>query len=365
MIPFLNLKNINSRYREDVLSAVARVVDSGWYILGDEGDKFEREFSEYCGVKHTIGVANGLDALILIFRAYIETGIFAKDDEVIAPANTYIASILSVSENGLKPILVEPHIATYNIDENLIEEKISSKTKAILVVHLYGQIGYTDKIQKIADKYRLKIIEDSAQAHGALYNGRKTGSLGNASGFSFYPTKNMGALGDAGAVTTNDDQLAETIRALRNYGSKVKYENIYKGVNSRLDELQAAILSVKLKYLDRDNQKRRSIANYYLEHIRNEKLILPRRASQGSHVWHLFVVRTQGRDAFRKYLLDMGIKTDVHYPIPPHKQQAYKELNHGYYPVTEEIHQTILSLPIDITMSADDMRLVVNACNTF
>lgn len=365
MIHFLNLQKINSLYRNEILDAVARVIDSGWYILGNEVNKFEHEFSEYCGVKHAIGVASGLDALILIIRAYIELGVFSEEDEIIAPANTYIASILAISENRLRPVLVEPDINTYNIDIDKIEEKITSKTKAILVVHLYGQIGYSSKLQAIADKYDLKIIEDSAQSHGAIYKGRRCGNLGDASGFSFYPGKNFGALGDGGAVTTNDDQLAATIRALGNYGSHRKYENLYKGLNSRLDEIQAAVLSVKLKYLDRDNEKRRRIAEFYLQNIENEKIILPRVTNSESHVWHLFVVRTKNRDEFQEYLKNKGIDTVIHYPIPPHHQKAYIEWCDHKYPVTEEIHRTVLSLPVDITMSEEDLNKVITGCNNY
>jgi dTDP-4-amino-4,6-dideoxygalactose transaminase len=365
MIPFLNLKHINAQYRDEIMEAITRVLDSGRYILGDEEARFERAFSDYCGVKYTVGVASGLDALTLIFRAYIELGIFSEGVEILVPANTYIASILSISANRLMPVLVEPDINTYNIDVNAIEEKITSKTKAILVVHLYGQIGYSREIQRIGDKYGLKIIEDSAQAHGAVYEGQRSGNLGNASGFSFYPAKNLGAIGDAGAVTTNDEPLAETIRALRNYGSKSKYENLYKGVNSRLDELQAAILSVKLKYLERDNAKRRYIAGSYLNGIKNAKLILPQAVSPDGHVWHLFVVRAQNREAFHGYLGEKGIRTVIHYPIPPHLQRAYSEWNKRRFPVTEEIHKTILSLPVDITMTDEQVQYVIGMCNLY
>lgn len=365
-IPFLNLKKINDLHREEIIKAIVRTVDSGWYILGEEVEKFEQRFAEYIGVRHAIGVANGLEALTLIFRAYIEIGEMSEGDEVIVPANTYIASILAISENRLVPVLVEPDINTYNIDEDNIVEKITAKTKAILIVHLYGQVGYTEKMQRIADEYNLKIVEDAAQAHGAMHNGTKTGNLGDASGFSFYPGKNLGALGDGGAVTTNDDQLAITIRALRNYGSHRKYENLYKGLNSRLDEIQAAILNVKLKYLDEDNKKRCEIAEFYIESIGNNKIILPQRAvNPGSHVWHLFVVRTPEREHFQKYLLSKGIGTVAHYPIPPHQQQAYNEWNAANYPITEEIHRTVLSLPVDITMSENDLHYIVDVCNQY
>ena len=364
-IPFLNLKKINNLYREEIIKAIVRTVDSGWYILGEEVEKFEQHFAEYIGVSHCVGVANCLDALTLIIRAYLELDVFFEGDEVIVPANTYIASILSISENRLKPVLVEPDIHTYNIDIDKIEEKITSRTKAILVVHLYGQIGYSSKLQTIADKYGLKIIEDSAQSHGAIYKGRRCGNLGDASGFSFYPGKNLGALGDSGAVTTNDDQLAATIRALGNYGSHRKYENLYKGLNSRLDEIQAAVLSVKLKYLDRDNVKRRYIAEFYLQNIENEKIILPEAINSESHVWHLFVTRTQSRDHFQKYLADHGIGTVIHYPVPPHHQRAYFEWNNYEYPITEEIHRTVLSLPVDISMDEEDLKKIVTACNKY
>lgn len=365
MIQFLNLKNINALYRDEIIEAVIRSVDSGWYILGEGVKSFEEEFSRYCSVTSTIGVANGLDALSLIFRAYMENGVMAEGDEVIVPANTYIASILAISANRLKPVLVEPDVLTYNIDPDRVEEKITGRTKAILVVHLYGQVGYSEKLRRLADQYGLKIIEDSAQAHGALYMGRRTGNLGDASGFSFYPGKNLGALGDAGAVTTNDAGLAATIRALGNYGSNVKYVNKYKGTNSRLDELQAAILSVKLKYLDRDNERRREIADFYSTNIKNGKLILPKVISPESHVWHLFVVRTEDREGFQRFLKGKGIGTMIHYPIPPHQQEAYKEWNNENYPVTEEIHKTVLSLPVDISMSEEEIKQVVDSCNAY
>lgn len=365
MIPFLNLGNVNARHRDEIVNAMIRVLDSGWYILGNEVRAFEKKFADYCGVSHAIGVANGLDALTLIFKAYMELGLMSEGDEVIVPANTYIASMLAVSANRLIPVPVEPHPDTFNIDIKQIEESISPRTKAIMVVHLYGQIGYSDELQKLADKYGLKVIEDSAQAHGALYQGKRAGSLGDASGFSFYPGKNLGALGDGGAVTTNNTKLADTIRALGNYGSRVKYENIFRGANSRLDELQAAILSVKIQYLDHDNQKRRDIAKQYLENIFNTKLILPKCGFPESHVWHLFVVRTEQRDVFQQHLKDKAIGTVIHYPVPPHKQQAYGEWNGRSYPVTEDIHRTVLSLPIDPSMSDDEVRVVIDACNCY
>lgn len=364
MIPFLNLKALNVPYGQELINAITEVLDSGWYILGNKVKTFEKEFSEYCGVKETIGTGNCLDALTLIIRAYKELGVFREGDEILVPANTYIASILAISENRLNPVLIEPDINTYNLDVSRLEEKITSRTKAILTVHLYGRVSYSDELRSIADKYNLKIIEDCAQAVGAKFKGRKAGGLGDASGFSFYPSKNLGALGDAGAVTTNDEKLAEIIRALRNYGSQEKYHNKYKGINSRLDEMQAAVLSVKLKYLDSENERRRGIARQYLENIKNEKLILPQAAGE-SHVWHLFVVRTKQRDGFSKYLLDKGIETVIHYPVPPHKQPAFAEWNEKSYPITEEIHNTIISLPLYPTMANGEVSEVIKACNEF
>jgi len=365
MIPFLDLKKLNAQYRNELIEACKRVIDSGWYILGKEVEEFEKEFAEYCGVKYAIGVANGLDALTLILRAYKELGILSDGDEVIAPANTYIATILAISNNNLVPVLVEPDINTYLINPEKIEEKITSKTKAIMPVHLYGQTCEMDKINKIAKKYNLKVIEDSAQSHGAYFGNKKSGNLGDASGFSFYPGKNLGAIGDAGAVTTNDEQLANTIKAIRNYGSHKKYENLYKGTNSRLDEIQAAILRVKLKYLDEEIYKRRKIAKYYLENIKNDKIILPKVRDENNHVWHLFVIRTKRRDELQKYLFDKDIQTLIHYPIPPHKQMAYKEWNNRSYPITEKIHNEVLSLPISGVQTLDETEKVIAAINEF
>ncbi len=365
MIPFLNLGRINALHRDELIDALSKVVDSGWYILGGEVDRFEEAFAHYCGVEHVIGVANGLDALILILRAYMELEMMAEGDEIIVPANTYIATILAISANRLTPVLVEPDIRTYNLDPTKVEAAITARTKAILTVHLYGQVGYSDQLQAVAARHGLLVMEDAAQAHGAYYGDRRAGNLGDAAGFSFYPGKNLGALGDAGAVTTNDGQLAETIRALRNYGSHVKYENLYKGVNSRLDEIQAAILSVKLGYLDQENDRRRQIAAHYLTHIENDKMILPHVGDPNSHVWHLFVVRTEDRNALRQHLSDQGIGTVIHYPIPPHQQQAYAEWGQRSYPISEEIHRTVVSLPVDISMSDADVAQVVDACNRF
>ena len=361
MIPFLDLKAINARYKDEIKARIDGVLDSGWYLLGEQNRKFESNFAAYCGARYCIGCANGLDALRLIIKAYG----FGKGDEIIAPANTYIASILAITDNGCSPVLVEPDLDTYNINPDLIEAKITDKTKAILVVHLYGQAVKMDKIWALAKKYNLKIIEDSAQAHGVYYNDKRVGSLGDASGFSFYPGKNLGALGDGGAVTTNDEELAQKIRALANYGSHKKYENIYQGINSRLDEIQAAVLDVKLKYLDSDNAKRKEIAQYYLQNIKNPLISLPQTYSENSHVWHLFVVRVKDRARFQNYLNDNGIQTIIHYPIPPHKQECYKELNHLSFKITEQIHSEIISIPISPVMSDSQIQKVVEAINSY
>jgi dTDP-4-amino-4,6-dideoxygalactose transaminase len=365
MIPFLNLKDNVAPYKKELVDAISDVIDSGWYILGAAVSKFEGEFSTYCGVRHTIGTANGLDALTLIIRAYKEMGLFHEGEEILVPANTYIASILSITENRMKPVLVEPDIRTYNMDTKQIERCITENTKAILTVHLYGQIAYSEDMQRIADKHGLKIIEDCAQAHGALWQGQKAGSLGDAAGFSFYPSKNLGALGDAGAVTTNDCALAEMIRALRNYGSHKKYYNKVRGLNSRLDELQAAVLSVKLKYLDQENTKRREIASFYVENIKNNALTLPTADVVDSHVWHLFAVRTPNRDVFQRYLLEHGIESMIHYPVPPHKQEAYPDWNKETYPITEEIHRNVISLPLHPAMTKHETAEVANTCNSY
>ena len=361
MIKFLDLYKINEQYREEIDTRIKEVLNSGWYIRGKQVELFEKHFAEFCGVKHCIGCANGLDALNLIIKGYG----FAAGDEIIVPANTYIATILAITMNSCTPVLVEPSIDTYNINPDLIEEKITPKTKAIMAVHLYGQAVQMGKIWELAKKYNLKIIEDSAQAHGAIYNGKRVGNLGDASGFSFYPGKNLGALGDGGCITTNDDELAQKIRAISNYGSNVKYHNIYKGINSRLDEIQAAILDVKLNYLDKDNNKRREIAKYYLENIKNPKIILPKNFDDQANVWHIFPIRTKNRDKLQQYLRENNIETMIHYPIPPHKQIAYKELNNISLPVTEEIHNTILSLPISPVMSEYEAEKVAEVINGY
>jgi dTDP-4-amino-4,6-dideoxygalactose transaminase len=359
-IPFLDLHKINDAYRAEIDHAIADVLDSGWYILGKKLAQFEDEFARYCGVKHCIGVANGLDALSLIIQAYG----FGKGDEIIVPANTYIASILAISANGATPVLVEPHPQSFNIDPAQIEAAITPSTKAIMVVHLYGQACDMDPINTLAKTHGLNVIEDTAQGHGAIYNGKRAGNLGDASGFSFYPGKNLGALGDGGAITTNDDELATRLKALRNYGSHKKYVNLYQGSNSRLDELQAAILSVKLKGLDADTEKRRDIARYYRQHIKNDKITLPLvQGDEASHVWHLFVIRTPDREKLQAYLTEKGIQTLIHYPIPPHKQGAYQSLNHLSFPITEAIHAEVLSLPISPVMPLEDVHAVVEALN--
>ena len=365
MIPFLDLKGINAKYREELINACTNVIDSGWYIQGKECQEFEEEFASYCGAKYCIGVANGLDALTLIFRAYKELGIMNNGDEIIVPSNTYIASILAISENSLTPILVEPDVETYLLNPLEIEKNITSKTKAILPVHLYGQTCEMDSINKIAEKYSLKVIEDSAQSHGAYYKSKRCGNLGDASGFSFYPGKNLGALGDGGAVTTNDEKLANTIRAIANYGSHKKYENVYKGVNSRLDELQASLLKVKLKYLDEDTSHRKKIAMLYLDNIKNKNIILPTVVNENNHVWHVFVIRTNKRDELQRYLSENGIQTLIHYPIAPNKQEAYKEWSNDIYPVSEKIHNEIISLPISAIQSSEDANYVIEIINKF
>jgi len=359
MIKFLDLYKINEQYRDEIDLRIKEVLDSGWYIRGKQCELFEENFAKFCGTKYCIGCANGLDALNLIIKGYG----FGVGDEIIVPANTYIATILAITMNGCTPILIEPSINTYNINPDLIEEKISSKTKAIMVVHLYGKTVQMDKIWELAKKYNLKIIEDSAQAHGAMYYSKKSGNLGDASGFSFYPGKNLGALGDGGCVTTNDTELAEKIRAIANYGSSEKYHNIYKGINSRLDEIQAAILDVKLKYLDKDNNRRREIANYYLENVKNPQIILPEHYNE--NVWHIFPIRTENRDRLQQYLKNNDIETMIHYPIPPHKQFAYKEWSNTSLPITEEIHRTILSLPISQVMTDNEVEKVVRYLNIY
>jgi len=370
MIDFLNLKELNAKYRTELIDACTRVIDSGWYIQGKEVECFEQEFADYCGTKYSIGVANGLDALTLTLRAWKELGKLKDGDEIIVPANTYIASILAITENRLKPLLVEPDDYTYNLYADGVRAAITGKTKAILVVHLYGQLAPMFEIENVAKEHGLLILEDSAQAHGANINTKKAGNWGDASGFSFYPGKNLGALGDAGAITTNDDELAQTVRALRNYGSHRKYENIYQGVNSRLDEMQAAMLRVKLKYLDDEVRRRREIALAYAKEICNPALQLPIEKnstleSLQNHVFHLYVIRTARREALQKHLQDSGVQTQIHYPIPPHQQRAYSEWQGQSYPVTEAIHQQVLSLPISPAMTSYQVQQVIRSVNSF
>lgn len=388
MIKFLNLKAVNDSFEPQLSQSIKRVLDSGWYLQGNEVAGFEKKYSEYIGTKHCIGVANGLDALRLILKAYIALGIMKEGDEIIVPANTFIASILAITDNRLKPVLVEPHSSTFNLDPFKIEEKITERTKAIMLVHLYGQNAMHPEIQRMVDQYNIKLIEDNAQAVGAYYTQQierqgisrvstsRTGSIGHASGHSFYPGKNLGCMGDGGAVTTNDDQLASVIRALANYGSSIKYRSDYQGLNSRLDEIQAAILSTKLTRLDADNQHRREIAKYYLENITNPQIVLPKYAASGnrtietsslelSHVWHLFVIQTSRRNELQNYLTENNIQTIIHYPIPPHKQAAYKEWNNSSFPITEKMSEEVLSLPMSPIMAEKDVKKVVSALNRF
>jgi len=372
MIKFLDLQKTNAQYAVELKHVAADVIDSGWFLLGERVKQFEANLADYIGVKYAIGVANGLDALRLILKAYIEMGIMKEGDEVIVPANTFIASIFAITDNRLKPVLIEPELETYNLDVSLIEQHISERTRAIMVVHLYGQVSWSVQLEEIARKYDLKIIEDNAQAIGAVWDGAKTGSLGDAAGLSFYPGKNLGALGDAGAVVTNNSELAEIVRALGNYGSKNKYINEYQGLNSRLDEIQAAFLDLKLKYLDNENTIRRNIAQYYCENIRQSDIFLPNSGNNLlfthyllSHVWHLFVIRIQNRDRLQKHLLDEGIQTLIHYPIPPHKQKAYYKWNGLDFPITEKIHNEVLSLPISPVMSLEETIRVVHTVNSF
>jgi dTDP-4-amino-4,6-dideoxygalactose transaminase len=364
MIPFLSLKDVTALHGDEINAAVTRVVNSGWYLQGEENKRFEENYSKFIGTKHCIGCANGLDALIWIFRAYIELGVMQPGDEVIVPANTYIATILSITENGLKPILIEPKLNTLEIDDDKIEECITAKTKAICIVHLYGRNAYTDKIGALCKKYNLKLIEDNAQAHGCKHtDGRTTGSIGDAAGHSFYPGKNLGALGDGGAVTTNNEELATAIRTLANYGSQKKYVFKYTGRNSRLDEIQAAVLDVKLKYLVEDNAHRKMVANYYYDHISNPLVTLPDRLPDNQNVYHLFPILCEKRDALHDYLEKNGVGTVIHYPIAPHKQECYKEWNGLKLPITEYIADHELSLPIGPAITKEEVCEIVRLIN--
>lgn len=379
-IPFLSLKDVTALHESEINEAVSRVVNSGWYLQGQENERFEQHYAEFIGKKYCVGCANGLDALIWIFRAYIELGAMQPGDEVIVPANTYIATILAITENGLKPILVEPKLNTLEIDDDRIEEVITPRTKAIALVHLYGRNAYTDKIGALCKKYNLKLVEDNAQAHGCFANVndnangnslRRTGSIGDAAGHSFYPGKNLGALGDGGAVTTNDEELAKTIRALANYGSQRKYVFKYTGRNSRLDDIQAAVLDVKLKYLDADNQHRKEIAHYYYEHIDNPLITLPDLLPDEQNVYHLFpiLVADGKRDALHDYLEQNGVGTVIHYPIAPHKQECYTQAEWNtpqlLLPITEQIAKEELSLPIGPAITLEEVKSIVLLINSY
>ncbi|MAO65710.1 MAG: aminotransferase [Balneola sp.] len=368
MIKFLDLEKLNQRYLNDLRKVTEEVINSGWYLRGEKVDIFEENLTKYTNSKHAVGVGNGLDALRLIIRGYIEMGVFSKGDEIIVPANTFIASILAITDNDLKPIFVEPDYETLNLDISKVEKKITPRTKAIMVVHLYGRVCWSEELEKIAENYNIKIIEDNAQAIGAEIKGTKTGGLGDAAAFSFYPGKNLGALGDAGAVTTRDDLLAEVVRSLGNYGSNEKYVYKYKGLNSRLDELQAAFLTVKLDYLDEDNQKRREIAASYIDGIKNKHIQLPKINNpkyNQAHVWHLFALRCEFRDELQEYLDEKEIQSLIHYPIPPHKQEAYFEFRDEILPITENIHKTELSLPMSPILTSKEVNYIIDKINLF
>lgn len=364
-VPFLSLKEVTDLHNKEINEAVTRVVNSGWYLQGKENERFEANYAKYIGSKYCIGVANGLDALIWILRAYIELGRIKKGDEIIVPANTYIATILAITENGLTPVLVEPKYETLEIDDDLIESHITDRTKAIMIVHLYGRCAYTKKIGELCKKHKLYLFEDNAQAHGCLFEGRKTGSLGDAAGHSFYPGKNLGALGDAGAVTTDDAEVAETIRALANYGSKKKYVFDYTGRNSRLDEIQATVLDVKLKHLDTDNERRKAVARKYYEGIKNPEITIPETPDFSANAFHLFPVLCNKRDQLQAYLKEKGIGTVIHYPIPPHKQKCYSQWNNLSRPVTEKIHETELSLPMGPAITDEQVQYVIDVINNW
>ncbi|MFV0418230.1 MAG: DegT/DnrJ/EryC1/StrS family aminotransferase [Dysgonomonas sp.] len=365
MIPFLDLKRENERYASEIKEAVTRVVDSGWYILGKEKEDFEKEFAVYCGVDYCIGVGNGLDAIRLILMAYIEQGVIKEGDEVILPANSFIATALAVSQCNLIPVFADCDLDTYNISLESVKAKITDKTKVIIAVHLYGQIAPIEELKEITRQYGLKLIEDAAQAHGAIYKGIKTGGLADAAAFSYYPVKNLGSFGDAGAMTTNDKLLADIIRSLSNYGSDSKYIHLYKGLNSRLDEIQAAILSVKLKYLDEENRRRKEIASYYSDHINNKDIVLPVWENIEEHVFHLYVVRTKKRDALQTYLLEHGVQTQIHYPFCIHKQKAYSECNMLNLPVTERVQNEVLSLPLYPSLTTKEIDKICSLLNSW
>lgn len=372
MIQFLDLKSLNKALREELVDAATRVIDSGWYIQGEHLERFEEAFCAYTGTRHCVGVANGLDALTLTIRAWKELGKLKDHDEVIVPANTYIATVLAVTENNLKPVLVEPDESTYNLCPKNVERALTEKTRLIMPVHLYGQLADMPALNAIAKRENLLVLEDAAQAHGAQLGGKKAGHWGDASGFSFYPGKNLGALGDAGAITSSDTELVSMIQALRNYGSHEKYKNLVQGVNSRLDEIQAAMLSVKLKYLQAQTEARRRIATIYMKGIQNPLIRLPLSSEVDvmnhlSHVWHLFVVRSEAREKLQSHLAASGVQTLIHYPIPPHQQQAYANADfyNKSFPLTERIHREVLSLPISPVMTDAEAHSVVEACNRF
>jgi dTDP-4-amino-4,6-dideoxygalactose transaminase len=364
-VPFLSLKAVNARHADELKAAAARVIDSGWYVLGEELAAFEREFAAWCGVRHAIGVGNGLDALALLLRGYMELGRLAEGDEVIVPGNTFIASFLAITGNRLVAVPVEPDPASFNLDPARVEAAIGPRTRAIMAVHLYGQLADMPALRALAQRHGLLLIEDAAQAHGAMADGHRAGAFGEAAGFSFFPAKNLGALGDAGAVTSDDDALAECVRALRNYGSEVKYEHRLRGTNSRLDELQAALLRVKLRHVDEDTRLRRAVAHRYLAGIRHPDITLPFVAREEAHAWHLFVLRCRHRDALQRHLLACGIQTQVHYPVPPHRQPAYAEVLDVRLPLTERLHEEVLSLPMGPVLGDADIARVIAAVNAF
>ena len=365
MIPFYNLNQINKKYENAFALKMESIFEKGWYILGDELKSFETNFASYCGTNHCIGVGNGLDALVLILKGYIALGKLKKGDEILVPANTFVASILAILQADLVPVLVEPDPETFNIDTKEVENKISAKTKAIMVVHLYGQIAAIDVIAKIAHNHNLVVIEDAAQAHGAILNGKRAGNFGEVAAFSFYPAKNLGAIGDGGAITTNDEILANVIRSLRNYGSEEKYVYQYQGINSRLDEIQATFLNLKLPDLDSDNNLRRMIAKRYLTEIKNNKIKLPFYDGSENHVFHLFVIQTENRDELKAFLASKKIETAIHYPIPPYLQKGLSEFNNLSLPITEKIHKEVLSLPISPMLSAIEVSYIIEILNSY
>ncbi|MET3651291.1 DegT/DnrJ/EryC1/StrS family aminotransferase [Dyella japonica] len=364
-VPFLSLRDVNARYADELKAAAARVIDSGWYVMGEELGAFEREFAAYCGVAHAVGVGNGLDALSLILRGYKELGALRDGDEVIVPANTFIATLLAITANQLVPVLVEPDADTFNLDPERVESAIGPRTRALMPVHLYGQLADMDALSAIAQRHGLLVIEDAAQAHGASLGERRAGALGDAAGFSFFPAKNLGALGDGGAVVTRNPELAARVLALRNYGSEVKYQHLYQGCNSRLDEIQAAMLRVKLAHLDHEVAMRRQVARHYREGIRHAHIVLPQVADESRHAWHLFVVRCGARDALQQHLRAHGVQSQVHYPVPPHRQPAYASLSGLQLPITEQLHDEVLSLPMGPAMNEEAIRRVIDACNAF